>query len=148
MKTATITYISMFSNPAPMPLKTTLSIISAIGTIPASGLRLSCMLFTEPLDVAVVSEAQVAEATGPKRTSLPSIFGPLATGSPIVAALGLTSARMAITQPVTSSESITPKMTIECLRSLSMIPAMTIDDIGRTTMEKIESMLLQGLGFS
>ena len=32
----------------------------AIGTIPASGLRLSCMLLTEPLEVAVVIAAQVA----------------------------------------------------------------------------------------
>ena len=34
------------------------------------------MLLTEPLEVAVVMAAQVAEATGPNRTSLPSMFGP------------------------------------------------------------------------
>ena len=47
------------------------------------------MLLTEPLEVAVVIAAQVAAATGPSRTSLPSMFGPRATGSPSVAALGL-----------------------------------------------------------
>ena len=101
-------YISMFSNPAPMPLKTTLSIIIAIGTRPAIGLRLSCMLLTEPFEVAVVIAAQVAEATGPSRTSLPSMFGPAATGRPSVAALGWTSAQMATTAPTTRSASITP----------------------------------------
>ena len=34
------------------------------------------MLLTEPLEVAVVIAAQVAAATGPSRTSLPSMFGP------------------------------------------------------------------------
>ena len=108
-KTATMTYTSMFSNPAPIPLKTTLSIIIAIGTSPAIGLRLSCMLLTEPLDVAVVIAAQVAEATGPNRTSVPSMFGPAATFlSPSVAALGSTSARIATTAPATRNVSITP----------------------------------------
>ena len=34
------------------------------------------MLLTEPFEVAVVIAAQVAAATGPSRTSLPSMFGP------------------------------------------------------------------------
>ena len=93
--TATMTYISMFRNPAPMPLKSTLSIISDIGTSPPSGLKLSCMQLTEPLDVAVVIAAQVAEATGPSRTSLPSMLPPWRTGRPAVAALGWSSARIA-----------------------------------------------------
>ena len=66
------------------------------------------MLLTEPLDVAVVIAAQVAEAVGPMRTSLPSMFGPRATGRPSVAALGATSASTAITQPATRNASITP----------------------------------------
>ena len=41
--TATMTYISMFRNPAPMPLKSTLSIMSDIGTSPPSGWKLSCI---------------------------------------------------------------------------------------------------------
>ena len=75
--TATIIYISMFKKPAPMPLKTTLSIMFDMATMPAIGFRLSCMLLTEPLEVAVVIAAQVALETGPMRTSLPSMFGAL-----------------------------------------------------------------------
>ncbi len=47
------------------------------------------MLLTEPLEVAVVIAAQVAEATGPNRTSLPSMFGPAATGRPVGGGAGL-----------------------------------------------------------
>ena len=68
-KTTTMMNISMFSKPEPMPLKTTLSIIIDIGTMPASGLRLSCILLTEPFEVPVVMAAQVAAATGPSLAS-------------------------------------------------------------------------------
>ena len=53
------------------------------------------MLLTEPFDVAVVIAAQVAEATGPIRTSLPSMFGRPRPAGPSVAALGLASAQIA-----------------------------------------------------
>ena len=89
--TATMIYISMFRNPAPTPLKTTLSISFDMATMPAIGLRLSCMLLTEPLEVAVVMAAQVAPETAPTRTSLPSMFGPWTTARSSVAALGCTS---------------------------------------------------------
>src|SRR5258707_987734 len=39
-------------------------------------------------------------------------------------------------------------MTIACFRSRSMCPAITIEDIGNTTIENSESMLLHGEGFS
>ncbi len=80
--TATMTYISMFRNPAPIPLKSTLSIIRAIGTTPPSGWKLSCIELTDPFEVAVVIAAQVAEATGPCRTSLPSRLPDWRTGRP------------------------------------------------------------------
>src|SRR4051794_13503408 len=86
--TATIIYMSIFKKPAPMPLKTTLSIMFAMGTRPAIGFRLSCMLLTEPLDVADVIAAQVALGTGPVRTSEPSMLGARAIGKLSVAALG------------------------------------------------------------
>ena len=66
------------------------------------------MELTEPLDVAVVNAAQVAEATGPLRTSEPSMFGPRATGSPSAAALGWAWARTATVTPTTRKASITP----------------------------------------
>ena len=93
--TATMMYISMFSNPAPIPLKTTLSIIIAIGTSPAIGLRLSCMLLTEPLDVAVVIAAQVADGDRPEPDLLALHVRPRGRpAGPSVAALGSTSARI------------------------------------------------------
>ena len=53
------------------------------GVRPASGLRLSCMQFTEPFDVQVVIAAQVGPADGPKRSSLPSRLPcPWSTGRP------------------------------------------------------------------
>ena len=109
MNTATMMYISMFSNPAPIPLKTTLSIIIDIGTAPAIGLRLSCMLLTEPLEVAVVIAAQVARGHGAEPDLLAlHVRAPARPASPSVAALGWTSARMATTAPATRSASITP----------------------------------------
>ncbi len=138
----------MFRKPAPMPLKTTLSIIMLMGIIPASGLRLSCMLSTEPLEVAVVKTAQVAPETGPSRTSLPSMFGPGSTARPVVAAFGSTSFRMANEAPATQIASITPKTTAACRPSRSMNPNMAIVPIGIRRIATSSIMLLQGEGFS
>ena len=44
--------------------------------MPPSGVKLSCIELTEPLDVPVVDAAHRPEAAGPKRTSLPSMFPP------------------------------------------------------------------------
>ncbi len=91
-----------------MPLKSTLSIMSAIGTSPPSGWKLSCIALTEPLEVAVVIADQVAEATGPSRTSLPSRLPPFETAKPATAALGWVSAAIATVAPTRSMASITP----------------------------------------
>ena len=45
-----------------------------IGTMPPSGVKLSCMALTEPLEAAVVATAQRLELAMPKRTSLPSML--------------------------------------------------------------------------
>jgi hypothetical protein len=50
--------------------------MSAMGTSPPSGMKLSCMALTEPLEAAVVAVAQRAESTMPKRVSLPSMVPP------------------------------------------------------------------------
>ena len=47
------------------------SCIKSIVIIPPSGVKLSCMELTEPLDAAVVKVAQVDEAAIPNRVSLP-----------------------------------------------------------------------------
>ena len=49
----------------------------AIGIMPASGSRLSCMVLTAPLEVSVVIVANRAELAMPNRTSLPSMLPPV-----------------------------------------------------------------------
>ncbi len=46
------------------------------GIMPPSAVKLSCMALTAPQDAAVVMVAKSAEATMPKRTSLPSMLPP------------------------------------------------------------------------
>ena len=48
--------------------------MSHIGTSPPSGVKLSCIAFTEPFEAAVVAVAQSADDATPKRTSLPSML--------------------------------------------------------------------------
>jgi hypothetical protein len=50
--------------------------MSTIGIIPPSGVKLSCMALTEPLEAAVVVTAHSADADSPNRTSLPSMLPP------------------------------------------------------------------------
>ena len=44
--------------------------------MPPSGVKLSCIEFTEPFEVPLVDAAHRPEASVPKRTSLPSMFPP------------------------------------------------------------------------
>ncbi len=107
------------------------------------------MLLTEPFEVEVVIAAQVAAATGPSLTSLPSMFGPRTTGSPSSrGARGTTPPETATVNPTSKSKSMTPKMTIACRRFLSINPARMSEAIGNTMIETTASMLLQGVGFS
>ncbi len=53
-----------------------------MGTMPPSGVNESCMAFTAPHDADVVMVANNAEATMPKRDSLPSIFPPACKALP------------------------------------------------------------------
>ena len=65
------------------------SAIIDMGIIPPSGVKLSCIEFTEPFDAAVVATAHRLELAMPKRTSLPSM---LAGSSPSAAKLVLPAA--------------------------------------------------------
>ena len=47
------------------------------GIMPPSAVKLSCMALTAPQEAAVVITANRAEATMPKRTSLPSMLPPV-----------------------------------------------------------------------
>ena len=50
--------------------------MSHMGHIPPSGVKLSCIEFTEPFEAAVVAAAQIPASTGPRRASFPSMFPP------------------------------------------------------------------------
>ena len=77
MNTERMAMISRPLRPTPTPPGlTSPSIMWLSGTPPPSGVKLSCIELTEPLDVPVVDAAQRPEAAGPKRTSLPSMFPP------------------------------------------------------------------------
>src|SRR5271156_4957641 len=73
MKTESMTNTSMPYMPAPTPPKiTSLSMRLIMGTIPPSGVNESCMEFTAPQLVSVVTVANSAEFATPNRTSFPS----------------------------------------------------------------------------
>ncbi|SCT37910.1 Uncharacterised protein [Staphylococcus aureus] len=76
INTVSKTYINKFMSPTPSPPNTTFSIINTIGPNPPKGVKLSCMLLTEPVVNAVVITVNSADKPAPNRTSLPSIFGP------------------------------------------------------------------------
>ena len=82
MKTATMTYDQHVQEPGADAAEDDVEHHVVIGTSPASGLRLSCMLLTEPFEVAVVNAAQVAAATGPRRTSFPPCSAHARRGKP------------------------------------------------------------------
>ncbi len=68
--------------PEPTPPGTTSpSCIRNSGTMPPSGVKLSCMAITAPSDVAVVVTANREDTAVPKRTSLPSML-PMAGSTP------------------------------------------------------------------
>ncbi|MNJ71624.1 hypothetical protein D3C77_681900 [compost metagenome] len=53
--TAKMAYISMLTKPTPSPPNTLFSIISMSGTTPPSGVKVSCILLTDPVVAAVVT---------------------------------------------------------------------------------------------
>ncbi len=72
---ATMTNSSMPYRPEPTPPKMiSPSMMLTIGTMPPSGIRLSCMVLTAPQEASVVIVANSAELAMPKRTSLPSML--------------------------------------------------------------------------
>ena len=58
------------------------------GIIPPKGMKLACMALTAPQEAAVVITANRAEATMPKRTSLPSML-PASPSTPSAVSAGL-----------------------------------------------------------
>ncbi len=77
-KIARMTNSSMPYRPAPTPptmISPSCMLIS--GIMPPSAVNESCMALTAPQEAAVVMTANSAEATMPKRTSLPSMLPPV-----------------------------------------------------------------------
>ena len=75
MNMARMTNRSMPYSPDPTPPKMiSPSMMLTIGTMPPSGVRLSCIVFTAPHEASVVIVANSAELAMPKRTSLPSML--------------------------------------------------------------------------
>ncbi len=78
MKTASTAITMIPYRPEPTPPKiTSPSCMLTIGTSPPSGVKLSCIELTAPHEVSVVTVAQSADSTIPKRISLPSMLPPL-----------------------------------------------------------------------
>ncbi|MNR15002.1 hypothetical protein D3C85_1315090 [compost metagenome] len=75
-------------------------------TMPLSGLRLSCMPLTEPLDAAVVVTDHSTVAVVPKRASLPSSGAVCSTATLFKAGLGWYSAHSEVAPPIRNSASM------------------------------------------
>src|SRR5574344_1428519 len=103
--------IQEFFQPTPTPPNQAFICIFSISTIPDNGIILSCIPFTEPLDVAVVETLHRAVAADPNLTSFPSMAPPL-WFIPIAAICGLPdfSACMFTEAPIKYANSITPNM--------------------------------------
>ena len=83
--------------------------MSHIGTRPPSGVKESCIEFTEPLEAAVVAVAHRAELVMPKRTSFPSMFPPGCVAEPTWSAPAFVSAGLPDCSAPTHTASITTK---------------------------------------
>ena len=158
IKTARITYITMFIRPTPLPPNTQFNIMWSSGTRPPNGVRESCMLLTVPVVNEVVTVVKRADCSMPKRVSFPSMLpiswlSPMAptTGFPALSALKQTA------RPIRKIMAIAPKITAPCLPnrgffpsflSWSISPKVTTQDPGRSIMEIISTILEITVGFS
>ena len=105
-------------NPAPTPPKiTSPSIRLIMATIPASGDKLSCMAFTDPLDAAVVVVDQRMLLVMPNLVSFPSISG----NFPKIA-FEEYSAYREIDSPISSKISIAVKIVHPCRVDPTIFP--------------------------
>ena len=118
-----------------------------IATRPATGLSESCIALTEPFEVCVVIDAHSADAVGPKRCSLPSMFGP-AVASAVVATLGWASDHTAAPMNTSENAPITPSVSQVSFGRRVNRPIMNTIATGSSKMAIISNRLLSGVGFS
>src|ERR1700704_1092522 len=101
---------SMLDMPAPPPPTiTSPSWMLISGIMPPSAVNESCMALTAPQEAAVVITANRAEATMPKRTSLPSMLPP-ESPSACIALVPLASAQYVTVTPAMNSTPITERI--------------------------------------
>ena len=105
------------------------------------------MPFTEPLLLLVVRLAQSAVASAPKRTSLPSMFGPPAA-SPLNARLGARSATMVLKVSTAHSRLMTPRIITPNFGLRRKLPSANTSATGIRMIEMHSRRLLRGVGFS
>ena len=107
---------------------------------------LSCMLFTEPLEVTVVASPQSTDGPTPKRTSFPSML----PSTPIFARAGsyCHSAARATTSPMRKRTIMAAKMAQPWRRLLIILPKVKGSATGMSRMESISRKLDSGVGFS
>ena len=103
--------------------------MSHSGATPPSGVKLSCIALTEPLDAAVVAVAHRALCVIPKRVSLPSMLPPAAsalawasTPSAVRRGLPACSAASVANTSGTKITTIAAKIAHPCRRSLTTAP--------------------------
>ncbi len=150
MNTARMAYTSMPYRPEPTPPKTTSpSWIRNIGTSPPSAVSESCIALTAPHEAAVVMVANSAEATMPKRVSLPSML-PTAWSTPRWASIGLacSSAHISNTASTTKRIVIEASTAQPWRRSPTIAPKVKHSAAGMRKIDSICTKLASGVGFS
>ncbi len=145
--TVRITNTSMLIRPTPIPPYTSFRNMPSCGTSPPSGVNESSMPFTLPLLVCVVSAAHSAVASAPRRTSLPSMFGPSAD-RPVRAAFGIRSASTAPSVRAADSTLMTPISTSPKRGRRRNRPVATTSASGNRMMLTVSSRFDSGVGFS
>ena len=115
------------------------------GTAPPNAVKESCAATTEPVEVLVVADANVAVPACPNRTSLPSMFPPESAGR---AAFPAASKCHAISDPLIQKSAITAASTYPCLRLPTSLPNVPVNANGITKMRNIWKKFVSGLGFS
>src|ERR1022692_3213373 len=158
-KTERMTKTSIPYIPAPTPPKiTSLSMRLIRGTIPPSGVNESCIEFTAPQLVSVVTVANSAEFATPNRTSFPSRFPTPCDAAfercePCCAAavskgFPRASAQYAVVTPARNSKAIAAQTAHPCRGEPVIFPSVYVSAEGIARMQNISRKFVNGVGFS
>ena len=122
------------------------------GTRPPAGRKLSCIAFTAPVLVPVVTVAKSPAVSGPKRVSLPSIF-PADWSTCCVIAVGRdglerSSLDMATNEPAERTIIMTAARAQPCLALPAIRPKVFVRANGITRISNISNQFVIVVGFS